>query len=286
MTQVVASREQLSTALASASRSGATVSLVPTLGALHDGHARLLREGRKRADLLVASVFVNPLQFGAGEDYARYPRTLGADVDLARAESVDVVFAPSTEAVFPSGRPEVTVDPGPRGTRLEGAARPTHFRGVLTVVAALFWLVRPQVAVFGEKDYQQLVLVRAMVRDLGMGVDVVGAETVREPDGLAMSSRNAYLDAEQRRRALALSKALRAGSDAAAAGPTAVLTAARAVLAASDGVAVDYLELTDPDLGPTPATGPARLLIAAGVGGTRLIDNTPVLLGAATHEAA
>ena len=281
MTRVVTTRGELSAALADQGGSSATGALVPTLGALHDGHAQLFREGRKRADVLVVSVFVNPLQFGPGEDYARYPRTLAADVDLATAEQVDVVFAPDVEEVFAGGAPEVSVDPGPLGSRLEGVSRPTHFRGVLTVVAALLGLVRPAIAVFGEKDYQQLLLVRAMARDLAMGVDVVGVETVRDPDGLALSSRNAYLDPVQRDRALALSRALRAGSVAAARGPAEALGAARAVLEATEGIDLDYLELTDPDLRPPPATGPARLLVAARVGPIRLIDNTPVVLGTA-----
>ena len=280
MTRLATSRGQLSAALSDARRSSATVALVPTLGALHDGHAQLFREGRGRADVVVVSVFVNPLQFGPGEDYARYPRTLAADVDLATAEQVDVVFAPDVDEVFAGGAPEVGVDPGPRGSRLEGLSRPGHFGGVLTVVAALVGLVRPAIAVFGEKDYQQLVLVRAMVRDLAMGVDVVGVETVRDADGLALSSRNAYLDAEQRGRALALARALRAGSVAAGRGSAEALSAARSVLESTDGIDVDYLELTGPDLGPPPGTGPARLLVAARVGPTRLIDNAPVVLGA------
>lgn len=279
MTRLATTRGQLSAALTDARRSAATVALVPTLGALHDGHAQLFREGRGRADVVVVSVFVNPLQFGPGEDYARYPRTLTADVNLATAEQVDVVFAPDVDEVFVGGTPEVSVDPGPRGSRLDGLSRPGHFRGVLTVVAALVGLVRPAIAVFGEKDYQQLVLVRAMARDLAMGVDVVGVETVRDADGLALSSRNAYLDAEQRGRALALARALRAGSVAAARGAAEALSAARDVLQATAGIDLDYLELTDPDLGPPPTTGPARLLVAARVGSTRLIDNAAVVLG-------
>ncbi|NUS51649.1 MAG: pantoate--beta-alanine ligase, partial [Nocardioidaceae bacterium] len=192
---------------------------------------------------------------------------------------VDVVFAPAVGEVYPGGDPQVTVDPGPLGTVLEGATRPGHYRGVLTVVAKLFGLVRPDLAVFGQKDYQQLVLVRQMVSDLCLGVDVVGAETVREPDGLALSSRNAYLDVQERSAALALSRALRAGAAAGHEGADHVLAAARAVLRGAHRVDLDYLALTAPDLAPAPAYGEGRLLIAARVGATRLIDNVPVTIG-------
>ncbi len=181
--------------------------------------------------------------------------------------------------VYPEGTPQVTVDPGPLGDLLEGATRPGHFRGVLTVVAKLFGLVRPDLAVFGEKDYQQLVLIRRMVSDLCLGIDVVGASTAREPDGLARSSRNRYLDGEQREVATVLSRSLYAGRQAAAGGAELALTAARAELRRATGVDLDYLELTDPDLGPAPDHGPARLLVAARVGTTRLIDNTALTLG-------
>ena len=182
------------------------------MGALHEGHASLFRTARGRiADgPLVVSIFVNPLQFGAHEDLDRYPRTLDEDLKLCEREGVDIVFAPSVEEVYPGGDPQVTIQPGPLAEVLEGSTRPGHFHGVLTVVAKLFGLVRPDVAVFGEKDYQQLTLIRRMVLDLNMGVEVVGSETVREHDGLALSSRNRYLDPEQRLAASALSRALRA----------------------------------------------------------------------------
>ena len=189
-----------------------------------------------------------------------------------------MVFAPTVDEVYPGGEPQVTVEPGPLASVLEGGSRPTHFRGVLTVVAKLFGLVRPDVAVFGQKDYQQLTLIRRMVADLCMGIDIVGARTVREDDGLALSSRNRYLSAEDRTAALALSAALRAGAAAGPAGPDAVRRAAADVLEHASGIQVDYLELTDPDLGPAPERGEARLLVAARVGSTRLIDNTAVLL--------
>jgi pantoate--beta-alanine ligase len=256
------------------------VALVPTMGALHEGHRSLVRAARGRAASVVVSVFVNPTQFGPGEDFDRYPRTWDADLAALAEEGADVVFHPPVDEVYPPGAVGVTVHPGPLGNVLEGAVRPGHFAGVLTVVAKLFGLVRPDVAVFGEKDYQQLTLVRAMARELALGVEVVGVPTVREPDGLALSSRNRYLDPQQRTAAAALSRALRAGAAAGPRGADAVLAAARAELAAEPSLRPDYLELTDPDLGPSPATGPARLLVAARAGATRLLDNVPVPLGA------
>nr|MDQ4008713.1 pantoate--beta-alanine ligase [Actinomycetota bacterium] len=212
---VVRTREELASALKGYRAAEQGVVLVPTMGALHDGHAALLREGRGRGEALVASVFVNPAQFGPGEDFDRYPRTFDADLQMCAREGVDVVFAPGVEEVYPGGEPQVSLDPGPLADELEGAVRPGHFRGVLVVVAKLFGLVRPDVAVFGQKDYQQLVVIRQMVCDLAMGVEVVGVPTVREGDGLALSSRNRYLSAADRQTALALSRSLRAGADAA-----------------------------------------------------------------------
>ncbi|GAB3989795.1 pantoate--beta-alanine ligase [Nocardioides marmoraquaticus] len=262
---LVGSRAELAEALA-----GRPAALVPTMGALHEGHASLVRHARAVAPEapLVVSVFVNPLQFAPGEDLARYPRTLEADLELCAREAVELVFAPAVEEVYPGGDPQVTLDPGPLGEVLEGASRPTHFRGVLTVVAKLFGLVRPDVAVFGEKDYQQLALVRRMAADLCLGVRVEGAATVRDPDGLALSSRNRYLSATEREQALVLSRALAAARDAGAVDP------AERLLADAPGVELDYLALRAPDLGPAPGSGPARLLVAARVGTTRLIDNT------------
>ncbi len=254
-----------------------TVAVVMTMGALHDGHEALIQAARERADEVLVTIFVNPLQFGPNEDFDRYPRTLDADLAICARNGVDVVFTPTVNEMYPHGEPAVRVNPGPVGEVLEGASRPGFFHGVLTVVLKLLHLTRPDLAFFGEKDYQQLTLVRAMARDLDVPVEIVGVPTVREADGLARSSRNRYLDGEQRTAAVALSTALRAGADAAVegGGPDAVLAAARAVLA--DGrVALDYLALTDPDLGPVPQHGPARLLIAARVGTTRLIDNTAV----------
>ena len=272
------SRAELDTALKDVRSSGGRVVLVPTMGALHEGHASLLRAAHAHGDSAVASIFVNPTQFGPGEDFERYPRTFDADLQVCEREGVDVVFAPTVEEVYPGGDPQVTVDPGPMGSELEGAVRPGHFRGVLTVVAKLLGLVRPDAAIFGQKDYQQLVLIRQMVRDLSMHVRVVGGDTVRERDGLALSSRNAYLSSDDRRTALVLSQALRAGVVAAAEGPDATLAAAREMLGAATGVDLDYLALRSPDLGPAPDHGPARLLVAGRVGTTRLIDNMPLTL--------
>jgi pantoate--beta-alanine ligase len=255
------------------------VALVPTMGALHEGHRTLVRAARERAGSVVVSVFVNPTQFGPGEDLDRYPRTWDADLAALTEEGADAVFHPPVAEVYPPGALGVTVDPGPLGDVLEGAVRPGHFAGVLTVVAKLFGLARPDLALFGEKDYQQLVLVRAMARELALPVEVVGVPTVREGDGLALSSRNRYLAPEERARAAALHRALRTGADAGPRGAGAVLAAARGVLAEAPGLVPDYLELTDPDLGPAPAAGPARLLLAARAGATRLLDNTAVQLG-------
>ena len=199
-------------------RTTGTLALVPTMGALHAGHLALVRHAADLADHVAVSIFVNPLQFGPGEDLDRYPRTLDADLELLAREGVALVFAPSAAEMYPRGRPAVTVDPGPLGDLLEGASRPGHFAGVLTVVTKLLGLVRPDVAVFGEKDYQQLALIRRTVADLELGVRIEGAQTVRDPDGLALSSRNRYLTPDQRTEALALSRALRRGAEE---GPTA-----------------------------------------------------------------
>jgi pantoate--beta-alanine ligase len=286
VTPVVATtRAELADALKATRERDGRTGLVPTMGALHAGHASLMSVARQQdVDALVVSIFVNPTQFGPGEDLARYPRTFDADLEVCAAAGVDVVFAPAVDEVYPQGDPEVTVDPGPLGSILEGVTRPTHFRGVLTVVAKLLGLVRPDVAVFGEKDYQQLTLIRRMVGDLCMGVEVVGGPTVREDDGLALSSRNRYLTDQQRLIALTLSRALQAGVDAATEGAAAVRRAALAALDAADGVELDYLELASPDLGPAPAYGEARLLVAAKVGATRLIDNTGLDLPAADGD--
>lgn len=263
MTALTHTPQQLHDALGAAS----TIALVPTMGALHEGHLSLVREAKKLGGHVVVSIFVNPLQFAPGEDLDAYPRTLDRDVELLEAEGVDAVFAPSAATMYPDG-PRTTIHPGPTGAILEGASRPTHFAGVLTVVAKLFALTRATDAFFGEKDYQQLVLVRQMVRDLNMGVRVHGCPIVREETGLAMSSRNRYLSEEEARLAEVLSRALATKDPA----------QARSLLDATDGVDLDYLALTTADLEPVTGdyAGPKRLLIAARVGTTRLIDNVAI----------
>ncbi len=282
-------------------RLGSPVVFVPTMGALHDGHRSLLRHAARLAapdGAVVVSIFVNPRQFGPGEDLDRYPRKLGADLTLCADEGVAVVFAPAAGEIYPA-QPVVTVDPGPMGQVLEGEFRPGFFGGVLTVVLKLFGLVRPDVAVFGDKDAQQLALVRRMSADLNLGIQIASVPTFRDDDGLATSSRNRYLSAAERRVALALPAALQAGQAEAANGPRAVAEAARKsldgvawILVPADGtggpagapapqvpVTVDYLALVDPlTFAPVPPgfTGTAILVAAARVGGTRLIDNVQV----------
>jgi pantoate--beta-alanine ligase len=261
--------------------------LVPTMGALHQGHRALLRRAREMSSpngCVVVSVFVNPLQFGPGEDLGRYPRSLEQDLAVCAEEGAAVVFAPSREEMYPD-EPLVTVDPGPVGRLLEGSSRPGFFGGVLTVALKLFHIAVPDVAVFGQKDAQQLALVRRMTADLDLGVHIEAVPIVRDPDGLAVSSRNVYLSPEERSTALALPRALQAGVEVAASGPAAALAAAGAVLgeaaAADPPLALDYLALVDPvtftAVGDDHA-GPALLLVAARVGTTRLIDNTQVAL--------
>jgi len=258
---------------------GRRVMLVPTMGALHEGHLALVRAAKRvPGSVVVVSIFVNPLQFGAGEDLDAYPRTLDNDLAMLRAEGVEIVFTPTAPDMYPTGL-RTTVQPGPLAAQLEGGPRPTHFGGVLTVVLKLLQIVRPDRAFFGEKDYQQLVMIRHMVDDLNVGTQIVGVPTVREGDGLAMSSRNRYLDPTQRELAVALSAALVAGMNAAPAGAQAALDAARAVLDTVPALAVDYLEVRDPDLGPAPANGPGRLLVAARLGKTRLLDNIALEIG-------
>lgn len=293
---------------------GVPRAVVMTMGALHQGHFDLVAEAARRVGAdgtVVVTIFVNPLQFAAGEDLDAYPRTLEADVEgltaALRAPGEDglavgrlIVFAPAPEVMYPNGEPSVRLDPGPIATVLEGATRPTHFAGVLQVVLTLMHLTRPHWALFGRKDAQQLALVRAMVRDLAVPVEIVPVDIRREPDGLAMSSRNAYLSAREREQALALSRALAAGREAARAGADAagVRTAALEVLEKAPGVEVDYAAVVDPDsfvdlsgagLGlpggsvqsagavvpaePSQPVGPVLLALAARVGTTRLIDN-------------
>jgi pantoate--beta-alanine ligase len=251
--------------------------VVMTMGALHAGHAALLRAARSRADQVIVTIFVNPLQFGPGEDLDRYPRTIESDLRLCGQEGVDVVFAPTVVHPQP---PTITVSAGHLGEILEGAVRPGHFDGVLTIVATMLHLTRPDLAFFGQKDAQQQVLIRRMVADLAFPTEIITVPTVRDTDGLALSSRNAYLAPDARRAAQALPRALLAGRAAAeeGAGPDAVLAAGRRVLDQEPGVDVDYLTLVDPDtLRPTrPGDVSALLLVAARAGATRLIDNVPL----------
>jgi pantoate--beta-alanine ligase len=258
---------------------GRRIGFVPTMGYLHEGHLRLVDRARERADRVVLSSFVNPLQFGAGEDFAKYPRDPGRDRRLAAERGVDCFFAPTTEGLYPV-EPVVRIAPGPMADLFEGAVRPGHFGGVLTVVAKLFHLVEPDIAVFGRKDFQQALLVGHLARDLDYVVEIDIAPTVRELDGLALSSRNSYLHGDDRRAALALSRALRAVEQAWRGGqadPTVLERRGLEVLAAP-GVAPEYVALVGEDLRPvTRADARTVVLVAARVGATRLIDN--VVLG-------
>ncbi|GAA3424073.1 pantoate--beta-alanine ligase [Streptosporangium nondiastaticum] len=260
------------------SRGTAELALVPTMGALHEGHRSLMRLAREQADHVAVSVFVNPLQFGPNEDFSRYPRTFDADLEVCAAEGVSVVFAPSADDMYLPDR-QVGVSAGRMGTVAEGAFRPGHLDGVLTVVLKLFNLVRPDVAVFGQKDAQQLAMIRRMVADLDVPVAVVGGPTVREGDGLALSSRNRYLSDDDRRAALSLSRALFAGAERRT--PAEIRGAAREVLDGESAVSLDYLILVDPatfeEVGDDHV-GEAILAVAAKVGSTRLIDNVTVTL--------
>jgi pantoate--beta-alanine ligase len=256
---------------------GRRIALVPTMGYLHEGHLALVDEARRRAESVILSIFVNPLQFGPNEDLARYPRDLPRDRGLATGRGVDALFVPSAEVMYPPGS-EVRVVPGPTAEHWEGAARPGHFTGVLTVVAKLLHLVEPDIACFGRKDIQQLTLVQRMVRDLDWPVQIVDVPTVREPDGLALSSRNAYLGPEERRAAVTLSHALLGAHKAFCRGETrasALETGLRRDLSAEPAVKVEYIAITEPEtLKPISVVdGRTIVALAARIGGTRLIDN-------------
>ncbi len=279
--QAVVALEDVRARVREAKRAGRSIGFVPTMGALHEGHLSLVREARSRADLVALSIFVNPLQVGPGEDFARYPRDLPRDRALASAAGVDLLWTPEAAAMYPVP-PAVTVAPGPAAGRLEGASRPGHFAGVLTVVLKLFALVEPDVAVFGRKDFQQAALVRAMVRDFDLPVEIVVAPTVRERDGLALSSRNVFLDGAARAAATVLFRALARGVESYRGGErrsAAIAEAARRVLAEQPAVLPDYVACAAPaELAPVETVDAATaLLVAARVGGTRLIDN--VVLG-------
>ena len=275
--RLVITPDEMRDAAASAAREGRRVGFVPTMGYLHDGHLSLVRAARAASDVVAMSIFVNPLQFGPNEDFTRYPRDLARDQALAEEAGVDLLWTPPSEAIYPAP-PVVTVDPGPVGRILEGAVRPGHFAGVLTVVLKLFSIVRPAVAVFGRKDAQQAALVRFMVRDLDIPVEIVVAPLVRDRDGLALSSRNIYLDAESRAKALALPRALEAAVSAFRAGERkagSVIAAAWKVLGADEAVTTEYINVIDPDdfMPNHAATARSYLAAAVRVGKTRLIDN-------------
>ncbi len=253
-----------------------------TMGALHEGHAMLIRRAREKARHVIVSIFLNPLQFGPKEDLSRYPRTFDTDMQICTAEGVDVVFAPTPDVVYPDGDPGVRISAGPLGNVLEGQSRPGHFDGMLTVVAKLMHLTGGTSFYYGQKDAQQLLLIRRMVRDIDFPAAVVSVPTVREDDGLALSSRNMYLTESDREVALCLSRALTAGAAVAAEGPSSIRRAARAVLVREPLALVDYLVLVHPNtLHDVPEwyRGEALLAVAARVGTTRLIDNTPVAVG-------
>jgi pantoate--beta-alanine ligase len=283
--EIIERIEPLRAALGTTRRSAQRIALVPTMGALHEGHLALVDRARERASCVVMSLFVNPLQFGPNEDFNRYPRDRDGDSRLAAARGVDFLFAPQLEELYRPGR-AVTVVPTALASRWDGASRPGHFTGVLTVVAKLFNIVQPDVAIFGQKDIQQATIIRAMVRDLDFPIEIVVAPTIREPDGVALSSRNAYLGAADRKRARVLSRALFAMRDRFEDGErsTAALeTLGNLVVSAEPEVKLEYLAVMDPEtLEPAPhaATG-SIIAIAARLGSTRLIDN--IILGAPDH---
>jgi pantoate--beta-alanine ligase len=263
-------------------RAKSTLGLVPTMGALHEGHRSLIRIARRRADQVAVSIFVNPLQFGPSEDYARYPRPIEADLAVCEAEGVDVVFRPTVNQLYPPGH-QVSVSAGPLGEIFEGAARPGHFDGVLTVVLKLFNLTRPDLAIFGQKDAQQLACIQRMVLDLNLGVEIVAAPIIREPDGLATSSRNVYLSPAQRSLALSLSTALEKAATQTTV-PAARAAAYETLDRAADDPAfvLDYAAIVQPDTFaevPDDYSGAALFVVAAKIGRTRLIDNAALTFG-------
>jgi pantoate--beta-alanine ligase len=269
-------------AIAGLRAEGRRVALVPTMGALHEGHRALVRHAQAVADAVVVSIFVNPLQFGPTEDLNRYPRTPDEDLAVLEGEEADLLFAPSVAEMYPGGPVGTRITAGPVAARLEGRSRPGHFDGVLTVVAKLLNVVQPDVALFGRKDAQQAFLVQRMVADLNLPVAIEVVDTVREPDGLALSSRNRYLSPEDRAAARALPRALEAAASAADRGVDPAIAAAQSALAGEPRVRLDYLALVDPaTFAPVDDgyRGPALALVAATVGATRLIDNEVIHLG-------
>jgi pantoate--beta-alanine ligase len=280
--KVVSDIKQMQCRCLAARAAGQTIAFVPTMGFLHEGHLSLLREGRKRSDLLVLSIFVNPTQFAAGEDLDCYPRDFERDEALARACGVDLIFYPNADTIYPDGFTTFVSVDGPLTSSLEGASRPGHFRGVTTVVCKLFSIVQPHLALFGCKDFQQLAVIRRMTADLNLPLEIISMPIVREADGLAMSSRNVYLSTDERRQALALSQALTAGRELAAAGERDVTVLQRRLTALFDELPdaeVDYLcichqESLEQQL---QIDADSVLLLAVRVGKTRLIDNAFLL---------
>ena len=277
--RIIREKEELRAALAALRADGSSIAFVPTMGALHAGHLALVEEARRRARHVVASIFVNPTQFGPDEDLARYPRREASDAQMLDSAGVEILWAPDVETMYPDGA-AITVRAGALGAELDGAARPGHFDGVATVVARLFEQIEPDVALFGEKDYQQLLVIRHMASELGLPVEIVGITTQRDADGLALSSRNLYLDGDERRTARALPRALGEAAAAIADGApvTESLARAREALVRAGFDPVDYVELRDAETlaRVERAERPARLLAAAWLGTTRLIDNLAV----------
>ena len=291
--RVIETIEEIRAEVARARSSGRSVGLVPTMGALHDGHAKLVARARARdaTDLVVTTIFVNPTQFGPNEDFSRYPRTLDADVTLATSAGADSIFVPSIEAIYPPGRPRTFVEVPGLSDILEGASRPGHFRGVATVVLKLFNIVGPDFAYFGAKDFQQLAVLRAMAADLDLPIRVVGFDTVREADGLAMSSRNRYLDPEERRAAVVLSRALRAAAAAVSGGERSADRIRQILVETIESeprATLDYAEVADAEsLARLETLDPGReavALLAARVGPARLIDNALLRLDAGPSD--
>jgi pantoate--beta-alanine ligase len=275
--KIIESVQEMQDLSSAARREGRTIAFVPTMGFLHEGHASLLREGRRRGDFLVLSIFVNPTQFGVGEDFETYPRDMERDSRVAAEAGVDVIFAPSAREMYPPGY-QTFVDVEKLTGHLCGASRPGHFRGVTTVVSKLFNIVKPHTAFFGQKDYQQLAVIRRMAVDLNMDVEVVGMPIVREADGLAMSSRNSYLSPSERQSALCLSRALAAAKacyHGGERGAAAIREVAVAAIAAEPAAAIDYVELRHGDTLEDIAVADNRsvLALAVRIGTTRLIDN-------------
>lgn len=288
MIERIGSKRELRSAVSEARREGRTIGFVPTMGALHDGHLSLVRAACERTDFVVVSVFVNPTQFAAGEDFDSYPRSIDDDIVLLASEDVEVVFTPS-EATMYGPNEQVWVEAGPLGERWEGEARPGHFRGVATIVAKLLNIVDADLAFFGEKDYQQLKVVEHVVADLDFPTGVIGLPIVRDGDGLALSSRNRYLTADERRTARAIPEALEAANRALAWGARSAAEVQEAITevitAAGPSIELDYAAVVDPEtLEPLDRVdGPARALIAARLGATRLIDNCPLVPVASEH---